>query len=84
MGHNTSKCMRNDQLFLRNEYAGHGKWNIPLVKKQALPVENLALIACSDTRANDSPLNTQKGGHFFVDDYRFHGIYNNPEKSLAR
>lgn len=42
----TSKCMRNDQLFMRNEYDGHGKWNIPLVKKQALNVNNLSLIAC--------------------------------------
>lgn len=81
---NTSKCMRNDQLFMRNEYAGRGKWNIPLVRKQELNVDNLSLIACSDTKSNDSSMNTQNGIHFFVDDYRFNGIYNNPEKSLAK
>ena len=84
MNQKTSKSMRDDQLFMRNEYAGHGKWNIPLVKKQALDVDNLALIACSDTKSNDSSVNTQKGVHFFVDDYRFNGIYNNPEKTLAK
>lgn len=56
--------MRNDQLFMRNEYAGRGKWNIPLVKKQELNVDKLSLIACSDTKANDSSLNTQNGVHF--------------------
>ena len=81
---NTSKCMRSDQLFMRNEYAGRGKWNIPLVRKQELNVNNLSLIACSDTKSNDSSVNTQNGVHFFVDDYRFNGIYNNPEKSLAK
>ena len=84
MVRNTSKCMRNDQLFMRNEYAGRGKWNIPFVKKQELNVDKLSLIACSDTKSNDSSVNTQNGVHFFVDDYRFNGIYNNPEKSLAK
>lgn len=84
MGNHTSKSMRNDPLFMRNEYEDHKKWNIPLVKKQDLLVDNLSLIACSDTKANDSSVNTQRGVHFFVDDYRFEGIYNNPEKSLAR
>ena len=75
---NTSKCMRNDRLFMRNEYDGRGKWKIPLVKKQDLNVDNLSLIACSDTKSNDSSVNKQNGVHFFVDDYRFNGIYNNP------
>lgn len=42
------------------------------------------MIACSDTKSNDSSLNTKNGVHFFVDDYRFNGIYNNPEKSLSK
>lgn len=81
---NTSKGMRSDQLFMRNEYPGRGKWNIPLVKKQTLDIENISLIACSDTRSNDCIENTKCGVHFFVDDYRFNGIYNNPEKSLKK
>lgn len=84
MNTNTSKSMRSDNLFMRNEYSGHGKWNIPLIKKQAVDVENISLIACSDTRSNDNETNTKNGVHFFVDDYRFNGIYNNPEKSLRK
>lgn len=84
MNINTSKRMRSDNLFMRNEYSGHGKWNIPLIKKQAVDVENISLIACSDTRSNDNETNTKNGVHFFVDDYRFNGIYNNPEKSLRK
>lgn len=76
--------MRSDNLFMRNEYSGHGKWNIPLIKKQAVDIENISLIACSDTRSNDNETNTKNGVHFFVDDYRFNGIYNNPEKSLRK
>jgi hypothetical protein len=84
MNINTSKSMRSDNLFMRNKYSGHGKWNIPLIKKQAVNVENISLIACSDTRSNDNETNTKNGVHFFVDDYRFNGIYNNPEKSLRK
>lgn len=84
MNINTSKSMRSDNLFMRNEYSSHGKWNIPLIKKQAVDVENVTLIACSDTRSNDNETNTKNGVHFFVDDYRFNGIYNNPEKSLRK
>lgn len=84
MNINTSKRMRSDNLFMRNEYSGHGKWNIPLIKKQAVDVENISLIACSDTRSNDNETNTKNGVHFFVDDYRFNGIYNNPERSLRK
>ena len=81
---NTSKMMRNDQLFMRNEYDGRGKWNIPLIKKQPVDLVNVSLIACSDTRFNDCDANTKCGVHFFVDDYRFNGIYNNPERTLEK
>lgn len=42
------------------------------------------LVACSDTRANDNEVNKKKGVHFFVDDYRFSGIYDNPDRTLER
>ncbi len=53
-----------------------------LSKKQELPTDNIMLVACSDTRANDNEENKKKGVHFFVDDYRFAGIYYNPERTL--
>ena len=69
---------------MRNSFATTGKWGIPLVKKQELATENIMLVACSDTRANDNETNKKKGVHFFVDDYRFSGIYNNPDRTLER
>ena len=67
---------------MRNTFQSVGKWDIPLVKKQAFSCDNLDLMACSDTRAHDNEVNKQKGIHFFVDDYRFTTGYKYPEISL--
>ncbi len=80
----TGKNMREDALFMRNNYQGHGKWEIPLVKKQTIDTSNISLIACSDTRRNDVVDNTYRGVHFFVDDYRFSSIYDHPERTLGK
>ncbi len=80
----TSKAMRESPLFMRNSFHSVGKWGIPLVKKQVLPSANINLVACSDTRADDNEENRKNGVHFFVDDYRFKNIYDNPERSLKR
>lgn len=80
----TSLKMRKSALFMRNEFDTIGKWQIPIVKRQEIATTDLSLVAYSDIRSNDSAENTKRGVHFFVDDYRFTGIYNNPEKSLAR
>lgn len=80
----TGKEMRENPLFMRNSFASNGKWGIPFVKKQVISTNNILLVACSDTRANDSEENKKKGVHFFVDDYRFSGIYDNPDRSLER
>lgn len=80
----TSLEMRNNSLFMRNYFDTAGKWQIPMVKKQEINTKNISLVACSDTRANDNEINKKKGVHFFVDDYRFSGIYENPDRSLDR
>lgn len=80
----TSLEMRNDALYMRNSFSSIGKWGIPIVKKQELSIKNIKLIACSDIKTNDNEENIKKGVHFFVDDWRFSGIYNNPERSLKR
>ena len=79
----TSLEMRQNQLFLRNSDDVTGRWNFPVIHKQLLPEGKIQLIACSDTRNNDT-VNCKKGVHFFVDDYRFESIYRNPEKSWAK
>lgn len=80
----TSLGMRKSDLFMRNNFPTIGKWQIPVVRKQELSTNNISLVACSDTRSNDTEENKKRGVHFFVDDYRFKGIYDNPEKTLNR
>ena len=80
----TSKEMRDNPFFIRNGFDTVGKWDIPLVKKQKLDLMDIQLVACSDTRANDNNANKTRGVHFFVDDFRFEGIYTNPERTLDK
>ncbi len=80
----TSKTMRDNPLFMRNKFESIGKWGLPIIKKQELNTDNIMLVACSDTRKNDRDENKHKGVHFFVDDYRFQGVYDNPERTLDR
>ena len=80
----TGKNMRDNPLFMRNAYEGQGRWNIPLVRKQEIDTSAISLIACSDTRSKDNNFNRANGVHFFVDDYRFEGIYTHPERTLRK
>lgn len=80
----TSKSMRKSPLFMRKSLEVSGKYGIPMLHKEMVVEPNIQLVACSDTRAHDREENLHKGVHFFVDDYRFQGIYNNPKKSLNR
>lgn len=80
----TSKNIRNTQLFLRNSFQTQGKLNIPLIKQQSYDISNIELISCSHTKLNDTEENKAKGVHFFVDDYRFNGIYNTPKRTLNK
>lgn len=76
--------MRNNKLFTRNEFDTVGKWQIPFIKNQKIDTNNISLIAYSDTRSKDNKTNVKRGVHFFVDDYRFTGVYNNPKRSLKK
>ena len=72
---------RRDPLFLRNQFPGEGKWGIPLVRKQEIPLDGVGLLACTNMTFPDHE-NFDLGIHHFVDDYRFDGVYEHPEKSL--
>ncbi len=80
----TSEEMRNNTLFMRNSFVSDGKWGLSLVKKQEIDTSDIKLIACSDTKANEREENKKFGVHFFVDDYRFEGVYDNPERTLNK
>lgn len=74
---------RENALFTRNVFATTGQWEIPIIEKQEIPLDRVELIAFSDTKPNDR-YNTERGVHFFIDDYKFESVYRNPERSLAR
>ena len=80
----TSNKMRENPFFMRNSFDSDGRWGLPLIKKQDINTNNIGLIACSDTKPNDTKENRKLGVHFLVDDYRFNGIYDNPEKTLKK
>ncbi len=79
-----SSQARSKQTFLRNEFDAFGKWNIPIIRKNELELNNIELISYSDIKTNDCDVNKSKGVHFYIDDYRMEGLYYNPTKSLHR
>ena len=78
-----SYAARNDPYFLRNGFETSGKYSFPLIKKQEVSLEKIALIPYNLTKSNDIK-NADCGVHFFIDDYRFFGVYDFPEKAFAR
>jgi len=76
--------MRSDSLFMRNSFKSNGKWEISSISKQDINPTDIKLISYSDTKPNDTLENRRCGVHFFIDDYRFASLYNNPERSLAK
>ena len=75
----TSYEFRNDPMFLRNQFRSVGMFKLPLVKKQEISLEDVSLIGYD--KVNQS--NDYKSiVHFFLDDYKFESIYNNPEKKI--
>ena len=66
-------------MFLRNQFKSVGMFKLPLVKKQEISLEDVSLIGYD--KINQS--NDYKSiVHFFLDDYKFESIYNNPEKKI--
>ena len=80
----TSVEMRNNLLFMRNEFHVSGRWEFPIIAKQDIPLDKVGLIAYANTKLNDTSENKRCGFHFFVDDYRFTGTYNNPVRSFDK
>ncbi len=78
----TSRSMREDPLFMRNNFESVGKWGFALNRKQNIDLSNMEMIPCSKIKKNDQSPNRQKGVHHYVDDYRFNSIYDHPQRSL--
>jgi len=45
---------------------------------------DVKLLSCSDTKKTENEYYKSYGVHFFVDDYRFEGIFKRPELSLDK
>lgn len=54
-------------------------FKLPLVKKQEISLEDIKLIGYDKVNQSDDYGSIV---HFFLDDYRFESIYNNPEKKI--
>lgn len=80
----TSKTMRRNHVFLRDEFPCVGEFEYATIRKQELPPGPIDLIACSRTRPDDTVENRRKGVHFFVDDYRFDVLRRNPDAGLDK
>ena len=69
---------------MRNQFEGVGQWGLPLIKKQDLSFSEVKALAYSQTRKKEAIEAQSYGVHFFVDDYRFNNIYENPERSIEK
>ncbi|MDR2610019.1 MAG: DUF4417 domain-containing protein [Clostridiales Family XIII bacterium] len=76
---------RNDELFLRNNLFVTGNFEMPFVYSQDILLENIELIAFSNTKTEEtSPTQKLKTVHFFLDDYKFDEVWNNPDGQLVK
>ena len=66
-------------MFLRNQFKSVGMFKLPLIKKQEIGLEDVSLIGYDKINQSNDYKSTV---HFFLDDYRFESIYNNPEKKI--
>ena len=71
---------RNNPMFLRNQFKGDGVFEIPKIEKEELKLENVELIGYDKLSENE----TDKIVHFFLDDYKFEVMWNDPEPRIER
>ena len=74
---------RNSPFFLRNQFEGAGKFNLPVIPKAAFLQEdfnNLRLIGYDRVKA-DKNSHRQRMVHFFLYDYRFESVWDKPERA---
>jgi hypothetical protein len=76
---------RNNPLFLRNQQYMVGSYDMPFLYAQKIDLQDIALIAFSNTRHEEaSATKRERTVHFFLDDYKFDEVWNDPESQLFR
>ena len=76
----TSEKFRNNPMFLRNQFRGDGVFEIPKIEKNEIDLENIELIGYDKL----SEKATDKIVHFFLDDYKFEAVWNDPEPRIEK
>lgn len=76
----TSEEFRKNPLLLRNRFERSGTFEIPLIHKDDVMLENLELIGYDKISSGK----TNQVVHFFLDDYKFEAIWNNPAPRVER
>jgi hypothetical protein len=80
-----SSDYRNDELFLRNRLYMTGRFDMPFVYSQDISVQDIELIAFSNTKHNELSISQKsRTVHFFLDDYKFDEVWNSPTEQLNR
>ncbi len=78
-----SKTLRQDPLFIRNEYNGECLYDIPGLAKCEAKERSIQLISFKSIKADDFS-NVGKAVHFFIDDADCRRVYNNPKASVKK
>ena len=75
---------RTDPLFLRNQFLGKNQWKIPNIPKCTLTAEELdgLRLIGYDRAKNGNDEHFQRMVHFFLYDYKFEDIWEDPEKRV--
>lgn len=76
----TSEEFRNDSLFLRDQFLHDGVFEMPIIKKADVSLNDLALIGYD--KLNEESFNQIV--HFFLDDYKFEVMWKDPEPRIER
>ena len=71
---------RNDPMFLRNQFARDGTFEMPVMKKTKLDLDDIELIGYD--KLNEGQ--TDKIVHFFLDDYKFEVLWKDPEPRIEK
>ena len=71
---------RNDPMFLRNQFARDGTFEMPVIKKAKLDLDNIELIGYDKLSEGQK----EKIVHFFLDDYKFEVLWKDPEPRVEK
>jgi hypothetical protein len=66
------------EFFFDNRFTTYGRYNMPLIKRQDVDLDNLRLIRFSDIIKKESK-DFDATVHFFIDDDRFDEVWKNPD-----